>query len=380
VLIASGCCAQVSFEKGYYTDKNGEKTVCFIRDADWKNTPNSFEYKLDENGATQKMKTDDVLEFAAGPTKYVWVETTYDKSTQDEKKIAVSSTPEWVEANLLLRVIVEGKNASLYYYSTKDYSLFFFSSYGSAIEQLVYKQYLVPGSPPKIAVNRTYISQLNSRVNCANNAPADDKQVPYLLKPLANYFRNFNKCTGEVLPDPPKTAKSFNLRLTPGIDFQNAWMHRTDVRDYKFGNNTTFRIGVDFQFALPSNHGKWAIIAEPNFVYFDSNKDGRLRYQLIEVPVGIRHRFFFSDKSYAFVNAMAFVDFPINHTQTFKIGITPVDIETFRGAYGFTGGVGYAYGRFSLEGRYYPWRDRSDGSQFIYHYKRSSIILGFRLY
>ncbi len=43
--------AQTNFEKGYYINLNGIKTEGYIKNTDWKNSPNSIDFKsnLEEN-------------------------------------------------------------------------------------------------------------------------------------------------------------------------------------------------------------------------------------------------------------------------------------------------------------------------------------------
>ena len=47
-ILATNCCAQISFEKGYYIDNSNQKVDCLIKNVDWKNNPTSFEYKLSD--------------------------------------------------------------------------------------------------------------------------------------------------------------------------------------------------------------------------------------------------------------------------------------------------------------------------------------------
>ena len=40
--------SQVTFEPGYIIDNSGQKTICLIKNNDWKNNPESFDYKINE--------------------------------------------------------------------------------------------------------------------------------------------------------------------------------------------------------------------------------------------------------------------------------------------------------------------------------------------
>lgn len=373
------CFAQVSFKKGYYIDKEGNKTFCFIKDVGWKNSPSSFDYRLEENGFTEKKYTETVSEFVVGSTKYIRATVQYDRSPQEIRMLGITSSPDWIEANLLLKVIVEGKG-TLYHYSSPEFSLFFFSVSGSPIEQLIFKNYLDHSDHTQMRSNRSYLSQLNSRLRCTDMEPATDRNAPYELKPLAAFFRNYNICSGEVVQASPKQKSAFSLRLTPGIDFSNAYASVRNAiasNKYDFGSNTRSRLGVELQLTLPFNQGKWAVIIEPTYQYFSSGGTQGLSYKTIETPIGLRHRFFLSKKSTIFINGMVVMDFPLTHVQHLT---STIDITMDSGAIGFAAGAGYSFGRFSLEGRYYPERTRSQAAIAVYHYTKSSIILGFRIF
>ena len=45
-LLAFSSYSQISFEKGYYINNKNQKINCLIKNNDWMNTPNKFEYKL----------------------------------------------------------------------------------------------------------------------------------------------------------------------------------------------------------------------------------------------------------------------------------------------------------------------------------------------
>ena len=37
--------AQTNFEKGYCIDNTGNTIICYIKNFDWRNNPNTFKYK-----------------------------------------------------------------------------------------------------------------------------------------------------------------------------------------------------------------------------------------------------------------------------------------------------------------------------------------------
>ena len=386
ILCASVCFGQASYKPGYFIDLKGNKTECYIKDNDWKGNPRSFDYKTTEFGATQKMDTDDVSEFKAGTTRFVRAKVQYDQSSQELSKLSINNNPEWTEGNLWLKVVVDGKS-TLYHYNSREFSLFFFSVSGSPIEQLVFKNYYTnPGGNQNLIEqkqyshsNNTYLYQLNTKLKCGDNAEATAKEVPYQLRTLSEFVRKYNICSGDVVTEMPTSKKAFSLRLTPGVDFASATGEQPGIVKWNYGSAKAFRLGADLQFALPFNNGKWAVVAEPTYSSYSGNDTKRkngLKYTLFELPIGVRHRFFLSEKSYIFLNGMALLDFPLAFKQTFSSGILD---KTERGTFGFALGAGFAYGRLSLEARYYPSRTRDTGAT-IYKSTKSTAILGIRIF
>ena len=63
---------QIEFAKGYFTNEEGKRIECFIKDLGWQNNPTSFSYKLTEDGSIATGKIGTVSEFAIGArTKFV---------------------------------------------------------------------------------------------------------------------------------------------------------------------------------------------------------------------------------------------------------------------------------------------------------------------
>jgi hypothetical protein len=369
--------SQIRFEPGYYIDLVGKRVDCLIRNADWKNSPSTFTYKLTETGETQQMNVTDLTEFKVGDNKFIAAEVQYDGASQDLKKIGVLSSPEWTKGRLILKVLVDG-TAKLYQYATKELTLFFYKVNDSPIEQLVFKNYISPTDHTQLLSNRMYLAQLNTKVHCDKMTIVDNRAVSYDGSSLSKHFRTYNSCVGDIPEKRNSERKALVIALTPGVDLSQMTAERSSGRDYNFDNKTNFRMGLELEFTLPFKQGKWATIIEPTFQYFNSTdqNDFTIEYTSLEIPLGLRHKFFVGDKHYIFVDAMALLDFPIKHAHLARPNEV---IKTYKGVEGFAGGIGYAFRKFSIEARYYPQRVRVDGSgDYEYRYKKTSVIIGFR--
>ena len=64
--------AQVNFEQGYYLTNNGVKTQGFIKNLGWKNNPESFTFKQNENSDEMIVQMEKIIEFGIkDAVKYV---------------------------------------------------------------------------------------------------------------------------------------------------------------------------------------------------------------------------------------------------------------------------------------------------------------------
>ncbi len=377
ISICTLATAQIKFEKGYYIDSTGIRTDGWIRNVGWKYAPKSFVFKSTETSEAREIQTSKLAEFAAGSDKYIRRFLQYDKSSQEQKDIGVTSNPEWANGNLTLKVLVDGK-AKLYHYLTSNYSLFFYSTDGGAIEQLVFKNYLTPEDRTQMAVNRMYLAQLNTKVRCGSNPPVKERTVTYTEASLKKHFRSYNTCMGDVAPVVESEKKSSSVRITTGVNMMKVGFV-VGSSAASLGQATTPRLGADLDFALPFGQNKWSVVVEPNLSMYQKELSGNreISFQLIEVPIGLRHKFFFAEQSYLFVNGMVMLDFPITHN--YQLSATSTD-KVSKGAYGFAAGLGFAYKKFSIEARYYPAYDRVLGPQVYYQYEKTSIIAGFKIF
>ena len=55
--------AQTKFEKGYYINLNGIKSDGFIKNSDWKNSPNSIEFKTNITDNAIEVNASQISEF-----------------------------------------------------------------------------------------------------------------------------------------------------------------------------------------------------------------------------------------------------------------------------------------------------------------------------
>jgi hypothetical protein len=388
-MSALTCQAQINFEKGYFIDLQGNRTECLIKNLDWLYTPTFIKYKIDPKEAGREIDAKNIKEFGVDNLRYVRMEVHIDTSSRDPQKLSPYMDPEWGKKDLLLKILVEGK-ATLYHYLTSDLERFFYSLDNGPIEQLVYKTYLWQQQTARsaghiaanqISANTTYLSQLKEKLNCQSISPIRMMKMPYDRSSMVKYFLEYNECSGASFIDRRVHYKSqFHVRITPGQDFSTFSLNHYGKADHYQGSN--FRLGVEAEFILPMNKGKWATVVEPTFQQFGRSNDyKKVDYKSIELPLMLRHNIFLGQKAKIFVNAGVAVDF-ILHS---KVEVSAT--ESLQGkdvAIGLAGGVGFSFGRGSIEVRQYTNRHHylevPKEVSYDNGFQKTSLILGIKIF
>ena len=380
---------QIIFKKGYFIDNNNQRVECLIKNADWKDNPKDFEYKLTENGIVTIGNLENIREFGIiGESRFVKTNTNVDISSMEISNLSKQEEPEWEKRTLFLKVLVEG-NACLYLWSSGTFVRYFYSTSDTSIEQLVYKEYYKNNE--EIASNVQFHQQLWVNMRCAGTETKTIEGLSYKKSDLVNYFRHYNECTGSQVVEygrKDKSKSSFHMRVTPGINYTTMTISSNlhDMLSVDFGSKATIRLGIDAEYILPFNKNKWGLVVEPTYQNFNATANtatmaATINYNTIEFPFGLRHYFFLKPDMKIFLDAFfipaAIIDF--NSTIQYDYNFaTPWEIKNVSS---FAFGGGFCYKRYSAEIRYYTNRD------FLVQYSsmftdntRISAVFGFKVF
>lgn len=381
--------AQADFEKGYFIDNDRKRIDCLIKNRDWKNNPEQFEYILQPGAAPKLAHVSEVQEFAIGSShKYIRADVRIDRSGTRIDELTVARDPQWENAQLFLKVLIEG-HGSLYSYQEETLgSRFFYRTENSEVEQLIHKKYLKDGG---IATNNDFRQQLWATVNCGDDIRSVVLHLSYTGNSLIKYFRNYNECEGTI----PVMYKSvlpghaFNLRIIPGLDYTSltVWNFRNSTYGVQtFDQLLTFRGGLQAEFVLPFDKGKWAIIAEVSHRGFSSvNKnnsvlagDAEVNYQSIEMPIGARYYIFLRPPGRIFAELFTVTDFAHNSYLRFE---NDPYAKRLNAAIGFAGGMGFDYKKFSTSLRFYMKRQIfPENVNWLSDYYSVSFMIGYKIF
>ncbi|MEP3210091.1 MAG: hypothetical protein ABJN95_12910 [Maribacter sp.] len=397
--------AQIKFEPGYFITNEGQKTNCFIKNSDWKNNPIKFDYRMTPEGEIQTGLLRNITEFATeSGFKYLGRSVAINRSSNKTAELEGSRVISFQKEKLFLKVLVEGPS-NLYYYEQGDLRRFFFSIGNGEIIQLRFKRYLKepdnnrPSSRSDhlIGENNEFRQQLWNSFNCEGLNKAVIAKLAYKFDPITKLFNAYNVCIDPnyVADEKVKTNFKVNVSLRPGfkltsLDVDNSF---SAFRNVNFDQKLSWRAGVELEAVLPFNKNKWAIIAEPTFNSYTDEAEitvqssivqivANINYKSLELPIGIRHYMFVSDKFKLFLNASALLDIPFNSEITYSNGFSTTAQLGFNTS--FVGGIGLNYNnKFSIEGRYLGSREVFSASEFISYisdYKGFSLILGYTIF
>lgn len=388
LFISAFAHAQIRFEKGFFISNDNIKTVCSIRNVDWDNSPSSFRYQLPGSNEVLEGTLQEVRAFGIDRDySYVRALAKVDHSSTDVNRLSNGRNPEWHEELVFLKILVEGE-AKLLQYKRSEISQFYYQKADSLYIPLVFRRYIDGEGKP--ATNFGFRQQLLNDFPCQGITQLQIERTTYRDSDLIRFFERYNACHSPGAATTVVRAKRnvFNVKITSGAD-----LTMLSTRNFTFTDNgqreksaVSARIGVEGEYFAPFHKNKWSLLAEPSFQYYKFplalpatapafNFD--VSFWTLEVPIGIRHHFYFTDKTKLFVNVL--YAWTVKEQATGKEDDN-VDHRVIAGS-NFAGGAGIGSGRFSLEARYYferslyAYRARID-----LDYAKASLILGYRLF
>lgn len=390
--------SQIIFEKGYLINNSNEKTECLIKNNDWKNNPETFEYKLSENSEPVIADVKSAKEFGIySISKYIRSTVKIDKSKENLDYLSYDKEPTYVEEILFLKVLVEGKS-NLYYYVNGNLQRFYYNKDSYAIEPLVYKKYLV--SENVVEENNQFKRQLWADLKCPTIGINKVENLHYKKNSILNFFMEYNKCSNSNYTRYDGKVKKdlVNLTLRAHLNNSSAYIRNTAYTRNStadFGSKSTLGFGIELEYIFPFNKNKWSIFVEPTYQNFKAEiitddfyvatkkLISNINYSSIEVPLGIRHYLFLNKNSKLFINASYVFDFNLkssieirrdDNTYYNSLLVKTLNNTSF--------GIGYKFkDKYSIETRYQTSRTLlSDYLFWDSSYTTASLIFGYSLF
>lgn len=368
LLFSTFAYGQITFENGYFIKSNGEKTDILIKNYDWKNNPSVIEYKVTENEIPIKMKTSDLQEFSVGGQKYITAKVLIDRSSSRIEELSSSKDFESSEETLLLKQLVDGK-AGLYKYSDGSIVRFFYKRESDNLfKPLNYKEYLVNNN--LIQKNEEYKNQLRKEFADSEKIRSTDIQnLVYRENELVKIFKNYNNVT-ELKT---KNKNNFHVYIKPGIGISNYKILPPSENlsvGKKKENSIIFKAGLELEYILNFNKGKWALFSEPSFqtVKFKvndyNNRNFAVNFSSIQIPFGLKYNMFLNSKSKIYVSTALHFNLMLSKN-TFTVDNYSTPAREALYLYSF--GIGYNYEKFGAELKWGTTPNFSSSYYGIYH-------------
>ena len=396
IIINFNLYSQIAFEKGYFIDNSNQKIECIIKNSDWRYNPTDIEYKLYEGGEILKANIKNIAEFNIyNISKYIRSTVKIDKSSENINYLDSNKNPVFIVELLFLKVLVEGKT-NLYIYENINLQRFFYSKGNSNIEQLVHKIYL---NDDNILNNNMFKQQLWNDLKCPTIEIDKVEKLEYRKNSLINFFVEYNKCNNLDFTNYDKKVKKDLFNLTFRMHLNNSSLSIENAL-YKnslthFENKNSFGFGIETEFILPYNKNKWAIIIEPTYQNFKSEKitdvdyvsGGKLitnlDYTSIEVPLGLRHYIFINTNFKIFVNISYIFAFNTKSYIELKgVDNSPFKTLEIKSRNNLGVGLGFKFkDKYSLEIRYHTSRNiLGDYLYWQSNYNTFAIMTGYSIF
>jgi len=398
--------SQITFEKGYIITNSDQKVECLIKKNKWRYNPKNLEYKISEGIEPISADVKLIKEFKiANYSKFVRKTIKIDMSNENIANLSNSKYPEFIEQTLFLRVLMEGPSI-LYQYESNGLLRFFYTKPNSEqVEQLVYKNYYVANN--SVATNNQFKQQLWMDLKCSSIAMSTIEKLEYNKNSLINFYKKYYECANpdSAIVQVRKEKKDlFNLSIRPRVNYSSVSVQNLKVTSTKadFNNELDFGIGVEAEFIFPFNKNKWAFAREPTYQSFNSEEtiysdyiggtklNINVDYSSIEVPLSLRHYFYFNQSSKLFIDASYVLDFSFNSSIIFKLPDNFVyENLKIKSQGNFALGIGYKFkDKYNLQMRYQFERDilplkySPNANYFVWDakYNAISVIIGYTIF
>lgn len=387
--------SQLKFEKGYFIDNQEKKHEVLIKNIDWLENPTSFKYKTEENSEEKTATVDDVKEFqVSGYNKLVRYSGKINISSSDLGNLSFSKEPELIDKTVFLYQISTGEK-KLYSYFKKGIQNFFYSDENGDIKLLIFKEFHPNGDDYLVSYNEKYKEQLMSIFSDNLSIKKLVEQTEYSNSSLLRVFNKYNKVSAienSISTDRVKTK--VHLSIKPGINFSKFDYYSP----YSSQNNnfnlksTDFKLSSEMEYVLPFNKNKWSLLLEISYSSINNksktinNRDVKINYAYLELPIGARYGFQINKNSKIFASAK----FPIFTMKAKKDAGIEYSAYSPYPAYivyldkmssNFIFGIGYSYkNKFFAEVNTSTKRTILDGNNWGNTFTYTNLSLGYNIF
>ncbi len=371
------------YEKGYFIDNKNTKVDCLIKNEDWEYNPNQFEYKFDLNSESKIIKMSDFSEFSVDEYRFKKVTVKIDKSSDSYEKVTSVKACNFVEQELLIRVLIEG-NANLYSFKTDNYARYFYAIKGDDIKPLTYKIYFDEDQKVN-SKNETYKQELLNSLKCDKISQKDIDRLLYIKSKLVDLFERYNLCTGAAITE-YKTKMNFKtFEGYAKLGFGVSSFSYSNGSDANFDKKARFKVGFEAEINLSNKEKRWSLLIEPcyqqytnSYTFKNNASHADINYKGIDISFGIKRYLQLNSNSYFFADA----NYTYGMTLNSKVDLSnnPNSL-TISKTLNPSLGLGYLCNKkYSLEIRYEFNRNLFDNYNYVdSKFSTIGLIVGYKL-
>ena len=352
-LFLSGLCySQIIFEEGYIINKDGEKTICLIKNYEWKSNPSQLEYKIGENNSVSTIQTSEIKEFSVNNILYISADVLIDRSSKNINSLSTSSNFNHKTETLLLKILVDGPTSLYRFYDGSVLRFYYKKRDEETFHQLDYKEYLKEGK--YILKNEEFKRQLKKEFSDNNKITENDiDKLSYQENDLRKIFLAYNN----IAVDTSAKNNNLHLHVKPGVGFSKYTISppvdNTAIGTRK-NSSIMLRIAFELEYVLNFNKGKWAVFTEPSFQTVNhkiedyNRRNFEVKYASLQIPLGVKHNMFINSKSKIYISGALYSDIPLNSNFFIDGQVSGKIINKLY----HTFAIGYNYDKFGVEIKY----------------------------
>lgn len=386
--------AQIDYKKSYFIDSKNNKIDCLIKNIDWKNSPESFSYKIDENSNSKEINISEVLEFRIYDTDQYYVRFNVTEPLKTDDNDLVKN----INSFIFLKVLLKGEATLYEYHNFQDF--FFFSVGNEPPMYLPHEKRIDENN--KVKESNKFRKALYENLKCDKFSIKTFSNLRYISDDLVDFFREFNQCKNQAYEDVymHRTKSIFRFKLNGGVHFNSELANKFAFdygyddppslggnRNEKSSENTNsfdpksnFSFGVEAELVLPFDKNKWSVFVAPNYQsisdvngtsnfteegFIDFSYSSTLSYSFIEIPIGLRYYFNLNNKMQLFAQ-LAYTQYIVLNSEqsqelegtainatNFEYGLVPLSDKQVENYGGFLGlGLNYKT-KFAIALNYY---------------------------
>lgn len=302
ILFVCNVIAQIDFEPAFYIDNDENRVECLIKDIDWFNTPDSIQYKMNEQGAILYLNVADASLFQVTSSKYIRKKALIDLSRTNIDELSTKKQAEYIEKVVFLKYLIEGEK-SLLFYRGDGVERYFIEIEGDVVP-LVCKSFI--NEEGKIGKNTRYIGQLISYLGVNKSLITKIGNASYNYKSLIDVFEFYHQETCEEcisFEDKQEHIMYFMPRI--GVGRSILLPHFGGVFDDLAMSSINYRLGAEWEYILPFNKAIWSIFIDPSITLTNSNRSSfksslgediiaSYNLNIVKLPIGFRYHQYLS--------------------------------------------------------------------------------------